>query len=696
VLLQQPARVRVGGVEDPHHLLVDLAGGLVAAVALEARQAAAQQLRTGGPGTVGQPHGLAHAVHGHHLPHQGGRLVEVVLGAGGHLAQHQLLRRPPAHQAAHLVEERRARQQVLVAGGELHGVAEGRPAAGHDGDLVDRVGVLAEGRHHRVPALVDRHAPLVLFGEAAAAALGARHHALHGLLQVARLHPGVALARRQQGRLVHHVGQVRAGHAGGGAGHPLEVRIRRQRLAPGVDAQDGQAAVEVGRVEQHLAVEAPGAQQRSVQDLRPVGGREHDHAGVGLEAVHLHEELVQRLLALLVHLAHGDAAGATDGVELVDEDDAGRLLLGLLEEVAHARGSHAHEHLHELAAGELEEGHARLAGHGAGEQRLAGAGRPHQQHALRDAGAQGLVAVRPAQEAHHLLEVALGLVAAGHVVEAHAGLAVGHDARAAAAEAHGLLAHATRPEAAQAPQQEDPHQHQQPDGEQPREDLRPAPGRGPVVAHAVGLEGPHQVGVLHAHGLEGELLGRGALRGSGALAAEELGQAAEGRRRRRLGGRVGRPGALPRLRLLRVAVAADDAPSDALRTHGGLDHLAARQVLLELAVGDGATGGLAGEAPRPQQQQREAGVQEGREPGAEAGRGGPAVVGAGRGGVVAPPATPGVAGGGGVPGAPVGAGHGADAPVRSRPRRSPRRGPRAPPARGAPAAPPPPRSRAGR
>jgi len=38
-------------------------------------------------------------------------------------------------------------------------------------------------------------------------------------------------------------------------------------------------------------------------------------------------------------------------VDLVDEDDARRVLLGLAEEVAHARRADADEHLDELGAG---------------------------------------------------------------------------------------------------------------------------------------------------------------------------------------------------------------------------------------------------------------------------------------------------------------------------------------------------------
>merc|ERR1719253_2488693 len=54
------------------------------------------------------------------------------------------------------------------------------------------------------------------------------------------------------------------------------------------------------------------------------------------------------------------------GVDLVDEDDAGRVLLGLAEDVADAGGADAHEHLDELGAGNRDEGDAGFPGHGLG------------------------------------------------------------------------------------------------------------------------------------------------------------------------------------------------------------------------------------------------------------------------------------------------------------------------------------------
>ena len=154
-----------------------------------------------------------------------------------------------------------------------------------------------------------------------------------------------------EGRLVDHLGEVGPDHARGALGEHPQVRVVRELHLADVDLQDLLPAPQVGPVHHHLAVEAPGAEQRLVEHLGAVGGG-HDHdAGGGLEAVHLDEELVERLLALVVGGHGGDAAARlADRVELVDEDDAGGALARLLEEVAHPRRPEAHEHLHELGA----------------------------------------------------------------------------------------------------------------------------------------------------------------------------------------------------------------------------------------------------------------------------------------------------------------------------------------------------------
>ncbi len=220
----------------------------------------------------------------------------------------------------------------------------------------------------------------------------------------------------------------------------------------------------VGTAHHHAAVETARPQQRRVEHVGPVGGGHQDHAFVRFEAVHLHQQLVQGLLALVVPAAQTRAAMAAHGVDFIDEDDAGSVLLALLEQVAHAARAHADEHFHEVRTGDREERHAGFAGDGARQQRLAGSRRADQQHAFGNAAAQFLELLRLAQELDNLLQFFLGLFHAGHVLERDLLLLRGMQARAALAEAQRLvaaalhLAHHENPESDQHDKRRGVHQ----------------------------------------------------------------------------------------------------------------------------------------------------------------------------------------------------------------------------------------------
>ena len=160
--------------------------------------------------------------------------------------------------------------------------------------------------------------------------------------------------------------------------------LRRERHFLGVDLQDHLAPFDIGTRHHHLAVETAGTEQGRVEHVGPVGGGDQDDPFVGLEAVHLHQELVEGLLALVMAASQTGAAMAADGVDLIDEDDAGGAFLRLHEQVAHPAGADADKHLDKVGAGDGEERNARFAGNGAGQQGLAGARRTDQEHPFGD------------------------------------------------------------------------------------------------------------------------------------------------------------------------------------------------------------------------------------------------------------------------------------------------------------------------
>src|SRR3569833_2885415 len=208
-------------------------------------------------------------------------------------------------------------------------------------------------------------------------------------------------------------------------------------------AQDLLAAGEVRIGNDYMAVEAAGAQQRRVQHVGPVGGGDQDHAFIGFEAVHLDQELVEGLLALVIAAAKTGAAMAAHRVDFVNEDDAGAVLLGLLEHVAHAACADAHEHFDKVRTRNGEEGHIGFAGNGARNERLTGTGRADQQHAAWNATAQALELAGVLEELDDLFEVLLGLVDTGDVLERHLAMRFGEELGARLAKAHRAATTAT-------------------------------------------------------------------------------------------------------------------------------------------------------------------------------------------------------------------------------------------------------------
>lgn len=75
------------------------------------------------------------------------------------------------------------------------------------------------------------------------------------------------------------------------------------------------------------------------------------------------------------------------------------------EEFAHAAGTHTHKHLIKLGARAIEKRHVSLAGDGAGQERLACAWGPIEQHTLGQLAAEPRELGRVAQELDNLAQV---------------------------------------------------------------------------------------------------------------------------------------------------------------------------------------------------------------------------------------------------------------------------------------------------
>ncbi len=302
-----------------------------------------------------------------------------------------------------------------------------------------------EARHSVARLMVGGE--LFLFGRHDAALLLGACHDLHGsFLDILHGDGLAAAACSQQSGLVDQVLKVRARKACGALCDDLQGHIGSQRFVLGVDFQDFLTALDVGQAHIHLTVEAARAEQCLIQNVSTVGSGHDDNAIVGLKTVHLDQQLVQGLLALVVTAAQTGTALTAHSIDLIDEDDAGHGLLCLVEEVTHAGCTHADVHLHEVGTGDGVEGHASLACTGTGQQGLTGTRRADEQHAVRDACTQRVELVGALEELHDLFQLFLFLILTRNigkgsrffvlVLVLHLGLAHVHNAAATGTAPH--------------------------------------------------------------------------------------------------------------------------------------------------------------------------------------------------------------------------------------------------------------------
>lgn len=139
-------------------------------------------------------------------------------------------------------------------------------------------------------------------------------------------------------RFGDHVPQIRAVEAIAHLDHAFKVDVALHHHARRVDFEDLQPAHLVGQRNLNLAIQPAGTQQSRVQRVGTI--RRHDDLGLAevVEAVQLVEQLHERPLDLPVGTSALGEATAADGVDLVHEDDAGLVLLGVAKHLADQSG----------------------------------------------------------------------------------------------------------------------------------------------------------------------------------------------------------------------------------------------------------------------------------------------------------------------------------------------------------------------
>jgi len=149
---------------------------------------------------------------------------------------------------------------------------------------------------------------------------------------------------------------------------------------------------------------------------------------LGIKAIHLDQQGIERLFAFVVTATETVAAGTSDGINFIDEDQTRRAFARLLKHIPHATGRpDTDKHFNKVRTADAEEAASALAGDRLGEQRLSRAGGSDHQDTLGNTTGRGAGIFGILEELDQLGNFLHGFLDAGNILESGLVAILGED-----------------------------------------------------------------------------------------------------------------------------------------------------------------------------------------------------------------------------------------------------------------------------
>ena len=235
-------------------------------------------------------------------------------------------------------------------------------ASRNDGDLVHRIRLRQAVRNNCVSRFVERGQLAFVLADDTTLLFRSRDDLRNGFFDFFHADDHAVPAGCQQRRFIQHVLDIRRREARCPPRQHDRVDALIQRLVARVDFKYLFSSDDVRNADDDLPVESARSQKRRVQYVRTVRRCQDDDAGVLRESIHLDKQLVERLLTFVMAAAKSGATFPSYRIDLIDEDDARRVLLRLLEQVTDTGCADTDEHLHEVRTADRKERNTSFAG----------------------------------------------------------------------------------------------------------------------------------------------------------------------------------------------------------------------------------------------------------------------------------------------------------------------------------------------
>src|SRR3989344_5047433 len=206
---------------------------------------------------------------------------------------------------------------------------------------------------------------------------------------------------------VHEIFEISSRKTGSSLGNMAQTNTRFKRLPFCMNLENCLALFDIRKIQNNSPVKPARAQERRVENIGTIGRRYDNDLISRLKTVHLNENLIERLLALVMPAAKTGTAMAPDCIDLIYKNNRRSGFLGRAKQITHTRSADTDKHLDKFRRTNMEKRNTSFSSNRAGKKSLSGTWRAHEENAARDPRANLKKFLRVFEKFNNLFELFL-------------------------------------------------------------------------------------------------------------------------------------------------------------------------------------------------------------------------------------------------------------------------------------------------
>ena len=293
----------------------------------------------------GKPHQtkpFTHTKPGHHIGCNIGCRLNIICSARSHIAKDQFLSSTSTKQADKSVMKLCLCLQIFLFFRHMHDIAKSSHGSGNDRDFLHRLGIFLQSTDQCMTNLMVRNDPSFLLAHDPIFLFLTYKHLLYRFKQILLIYIFSAMLHRIDRCLIDHIGKIRTNSSACCQCDRVQIHTVIQMDILGMYLQDRYSSLQIRLIYNDTSVKSSGTQQCLIQNLRSVGCTKHQDSFGGIKAIHFRKELVQCLFSFFVATAIFAVTASSDGIYLIDENNAGGILGCFLKQISYSGSTYTY------------------------------------------------------------------------------------------------------------------------------------------------------------------------------------------------------------------------------------------------------------------------------------------------------------------------------------------------------------------